>query len=210
MCTGSIQARWVLLDRNFVEAHNHIKNAAALVSLARTCHALHEIATPALYRYPYRREGDLLTLVRNVLKNPKNPTLGHYIHHLIFEDWFLQEVLTDDDLSLFQRVVAKYHVADLSPNWHLAHDPTTRIWHGKRLEQRREAVLAGLLIAHCPDLQELGVTLSYLISFPFCKPGTLPRLHHLELTAKPKAAPVSYVLTTLLPPPPIYGRFGAT
>jgi hypothetical protein len=166
------------------------KHINCLAALSRTCKALNDLATPHLYHRPYCHDSGYVALVRTIVQRPD---LAHHVRHLRYEEWTsigrngapTLDNLSFDDIRLFRNCADSYAIdGGLAPNWmdndSVALPAPDAYAPGTRLEREREAVLSALMVARCPNLEELVTTTRFDDEgFFFSRPGSLPRLRTL-------------------------------
>ena len=149
-----------------------------LAALARTCWTLNDVATRALYHEPCAS----VHLVRTLNEKPE---LCRHVTNLyidVVSDRYNDSVGTvDEDNALLLQIAAKHAPGGLLPNPENDNEGghTTP---GAFLAADREYFVQSLLIAMCPNIQDLFASCGYRADFPFSTPGSLPRLRHLHIT----------------------------
>jgi len=147
----------------------------ALAALARCSWTLNNVATSTLYHQPLPYPP--LSLIRTLSQKPE---LCRHVKNLYCDDdpGDILDELTDDNKTTLLQLAAKYNSASAFPSpW----DDGTETTLTELLEEETAVFLDGLLIAMCPNIEDLFVSLGYGARFPFSLPGTLPRLKHLHI-----------------------------
>jgi hypothetical protein len=153
-----------------------LSNTRALANLAATCRELYSIVNPVLYHqaqcYPERQVSLLRTLVGRA-------DLARRVKVLRLDfDFGSVEAKDDIDRAFLLDVVARY---GLTPYLECAPSPPRAGPDGK-IDRVNVDLPSNLLIATCPNLEQLSTCLGYGFDFALLQPATLPHLRDVCLT----------------------------
>ena len=156
---------------------------AALSAMMLTCKTLRDIAQPYLYHYPYARAPAVSKLLLRSLV--ERPDLAHYINQLSMFDMQCQTL--EGHLQILLRVPeyrdrSKEEITQShTRKCHCYHNPLIRGKRVKFVKIKYDFVTAftSLILPFGTGLQILHLELDEDRKFPFCKPGSFPRLKEL-------------------------------
>ncbi|KAK4442014.1 hypothetical protein QBC34DRAFT_387735 [Podospora aff. communis PSN243] len=147
-----------------------VKRVQQLAALARTSWTFNNVATPALYHQPRAN----LRLIRTLYQRPE---LCRHVTNLYASDGFHSNDLSDEDKAMLIAIASRYSEEQPRPG-----QPVIDLYAIEGfLEEHPGEFIESLLVAMCPNLQDLFISCGYNAQFPFSKPGTLPRLKHLHI-----------------------------
>ncbi|CAM1510956.1 Fc.00g084690.m01.CDS01 [Cosmosporella sp. VM-42] len=178
-CVGERSSLWILP----LQCDGRKTLVYSLCSLSLTCRILRAHAQPLLYHRPFMRDDGFIPLIRTLNHRPE---LALAVRELrIWARWYfeLKIKVSAEDLS-FLNSLAEFPEATLSSSLRTSSAAPLQAPSPDEPDFQKytpENALAARILSLIPNVERLEIETYDFWDFPYCQPGSLPRLRELTL-----------------------------